>query len=128
MLEPPSISPEDVRRIRRLLDETQAEFAKRLRVGPVTVARWETGQRRCAGPYAEAIRALDPERPRAPSSSVSRDDASVSMLTHLVRTFFHGSTAKAVSALVARDKLSDEDLDALGRLIEAHKKKKKEKR
>jgi cellulose biosynthesis protein BcsQ/DNA-binding transcriptional regulator YiaG len=51
---------EQVRRIRRLLGETQAQFAKRFDVEPVTVARWETGQRKCAGIYAKKIAELDP--------------------------------------------------------------------
>jgi transcriptional regulator with XRE-family HTH domain len=124
MIELPSISSEDVRRIRRLLDETQAQFAKRLGVDPVSVARWETGQRRCTGPYAEAVRRLDPEAARARPN----EPATVSALAHLVRTLFHGSTAQAVSALLARESMSEEDLDGLARLIEAKKKKKKEKR
>jgi len=123
MVELPSISAEDVRRIRRLLDETQAQFAKRLGVDPVSVARWETGQRRCTGPYAEAVRRLDPE-----ARTKRNEPATVSALAHLVRTLFHGSTAQAVSALLARESMSDEDLDSLSRLIDAKKKKKKEKR
>jgi transcriptional regulator with XRE-family HTH domain len=123
MVELPSISAEDVRRIRRLLDETQAQFAKRLGVDPVSVARWETGQRRCTGPYAEAVRRLDPE-----ARANRNEPATVSALAHLVRTLFHGSTAQAVSALLARESMSDEDLDSLSRLIDAKKKKKKEKR
>jgi cellulose biosynthesis protein BcsQ len=52
--------PEDIRRIRRQLGETQAEFARRLAVDPVTVARWEIGQRRCTGLHAITIARLDP--------------------------------------------------------------------
>jgi transcriptional regulator with XRE-family HTH domain len=126
MIEGDVLSAEDVRRVRRLLDDTQAEFAKRLGVGPVTVARWETGQRRCAGAYAQSIARLDPERRAVPAAT--RADATVSVLAHLVRTFFHGSTTKAVSALLDHEKLSDDDLQALGRLIESKKKAKREKR
>src|SRR5688572_9781446 len=123
MVEMASVSSEDVRRIRRLLDETQVQFAKRLGVDPVSVARWETGQRRCTGAYADAVRRLDPE-----ARSSKNEPATVSALAHLVRTLFHGSTAQAVSALLSRESMSEEDLDALSRLIEAKKKKKKEKR
>ena len=123
MVELPTIAPEDIRRIRRLLDDTQAEFAKRLGVDPVSVARWETGQRRCSGTYAEAVRRLDPQSKQKPN-----EPATISALAHLVRTLFHGSTAQAVSALLSRETLSDEDLDSLSRLIEAKKKRKKEKR
>src|SRR5205823_1040723 len=119
-----------VRRIRRHLEETQVQFAKRVGVDPVTVARWETGQRRCTGTYAEAIARLDPERRRstAPKDAGGRDNATVSALAQLVRTLFQGSTAQAVSALLDHEKLSDRDLDELSRLIDAKKRKRKEKR
>jgi len=55
-----TLLPDDIRRIRHILGESQAQFAKRLSVDPVTVARWETGQRRCAGLYAIEITRLDP--------------------------------------------------------------------
>lgn len=45
----------EVRRMRRSLGETQAEFAKRLCVDAVTIARWETNQRKCTGLYAKTI-------------------------------------------------------------------------
>ena len=54
------IQPEDIRRIRRLLGETQVEFAKRLAVDPITVARWETGRRACSGLHAITVARLDP--------------------------------------------------------------------
>ena len=53
------LSPEDVRRVRRLLEETQEEFAKRFSVTKLTVARWETGDRECSGLYATQIAQLD---------------------------------------------------------------------
>jgi hypothetical protein len=46
------------------------------------------------------------------------EEARFSALAHLVRAFFDGSTAKAVSALVARETLSNEDLDSLATLID----------
>jgi chromosome partitioning protein len=52
--------PEQIRRVRRLLGDTQAQFAKRLVVDPVTVARWEIGQRTCSGLHALTIAQLDP--------------------------------------------------------------------
>jgi transcriptional regulator with XRE-family HTH domain len=109
--------PESVRRVRRHLNETQAQFAHRLGVDPVTVARWETGQRRCAGAYAEAVQDLAPVTPAHPL----HEDATVSALAHLARTLFHGSTATAVSALLEHETLSDDDLDTLARLIETKK-------
>jgi transcriptional regulator with XRE-family HTH domain len=127
------IEADEVRRVRRALDETQAQFARRLDVDPVTVARWETGQRRCAGLYAMAIARLDPER-RLPlaegeaAASEARDEAQLTALTQLVRAFFQGSTAKAVSALVEREKLSDQDLDDLASLIRKKKRSKEGKR
>ncbi len=118
------VPPEYVRRVRRHLNETQARFARRLGVDPVTVARWETGQRRCAGTYAEAVQGLAPiTAPRPP-----HEDATVSALAQLARTLFHGSAATAVSALLDHEALSDDDLDALARLIEAKKKTRKKTR
>lgn len=119
-----SVGAEEIRRVRRALDETQAQFAKRLGVDPVTVARWETGQRRCAGLYAVAVARLDPEGRLSIGSSAEAaalahgDEARFSALAQLVRAFFDGSTAKAVSALVARETLSKEDLDSLATLID----------
>jgi transcriptional regulator with XRE-family HTH domain len=119
-----SVRAEEVRRVRRGLDETQAQFAKRLDVDPVTVARWETGQRRCTGLYAMAVARLDPEGRLSIGSNADagglahRDEARFSALAHLIRAFFDGSTAKAVSALVARETLSSEDLDSLATLID----------
>jgi transcriptional regulator with XRE-family HTH domain len=113
-----SVSPEYVRHVRRHLNETQARFARRLGVDPVTVARWETGQRRCARAYAEAVRGLAPLTARQPL----HEDATVSALAQLARTLFQGSTAIALSALLEREALSDDELDALSRLIEAKRK------
>jgi transcriptional regulator with XRE-family HTH domain len=122
MPETPEIAPEDIRRIRRHLDETQAQFARRLGVDQVTVARWETGRRRCSGTYAAAILRLDPERRRKPSAAEKapglRDDATLSAVGNFVRAFFEGSTARAVTALLSREKLSKDDLDTLAKLIE----------
>ena len=125
-----ALSPEFVRRVRRHLNETQARFAGRLGVDPVTVARWETGQRRCAGRYAEAVQALAPP----PSPRSDHQDPTVSALAQLARSLFQGSAATAVSALLEHETLSEDDLDDLARLIEARKKrsrartKRKEKR
>jgi predicted transcriptional regulator len=46
---------------------------------------------------------------------VARQTARKAALRHLVNTFFEGSSASAVTALLGRDagKLSDEDLEAL---------------
>ena len=56
--------------------------------------------------------------------TVPRDKARRSALRQLVQTFFEGSTAQAVAALLdAPDAtLSDEDLDRLARLIEQARK------
>jgi transcriptional regulator with XRE-family HTH domain len=118
MTEPGIVLPEEVRRVRRQLNETQARFARRLGVDPVTVARWETGQRRCAGAYANSVRALAPPRSSEPTGGAP----TVSALAQLARTLFHGSTATAVSALLQHESLSDADLDSLAKLIEAKKK------
>jgi ATP-dependent Clp protease ATP-binding subunit ClpA len=55
----PVLASEHIKRVRKALDESQSTFAKRLGVDTVTVARWETGQRKCAGEYATAIARLD---------------------------------------------------------------------
>jgi len=53
------LSAEEIRRIRRALGKTQTQFAERLCVDAVTVARWETDQRKCTGLYAKTIAELD---------------------------------------------------------------------
>jgi len=52
--------------------------------------------------------------------TVPRHSARRSALRHLVDTFFDGSTAKAVAALLGGEgsKVSDEDLDRIARLVE----------
>jgi predicted transcriptional regulator len=49
---------------------------------------------------------------------VARDKVRRSALRHLVKTFFDGSTEDAVAALMSENKLSDEELERLSRLIE----------
>jgi putative zinc finger/helix-turn-helix YgiT family protein len=44
-LDPVRLSGKEVRFMRRALDMTQAEFAKRMDLSPETVSRWETGAR-----------------------------------------------------------------------------------
>lgn len=127
MKHPRVLDPQDVRRVRHALDETQVQFAKRLGVDPVTVARWETGQRKCGGLYAVHVARLDPEgrlpASAGPMGSPARgEEAKLNALTQLVRAFFHGSTAKAVSALVERERLTDQDLDDLADLIRRKRK------
>jgi predicted transcriptional regulator len=52
--------------------------------------------------------------PRAP-----RDAAGASLLSHVVRTFFEGSSASAMAALLGKhERLSDAELDRLAALIE----------
>ena len=50
---------EDIKRIRAENNLSQGDLAKLLNVGQVTVARWETGERKCKGEYANKIKALD---------------------------------------------------------------------
>jgi transcriptional regulator with XRE-family HTH domain len=118
------LAPEYVRYVRRQRHETQVQFARRLGVGPVTVARWETGQRRCGGGYAEIVRRLAP----ADAAPAGPEGSAVSALAQLARALFHGSTATAVSALLEDEGLSTADLDALSRLIEAKKKNRRKTR
>jgi BlaI family penicillinase repressor len=53
------------------------------------------------------------------SPSVSREKAKRTAIQHLLNTFFEGSAASAVTALldVSKSELSDEDLDRLTTLI-----------
>jgi hypothetical protein len=92
-------------------------------VDSVAVARWETGQRRCAGDYAETVRRLAPVADRQPPP----ERPTASALAQLARALFHGSTATAVSALLEDEGLSGDDLDALSRLIEAKRKTRRKK-
>src|SRR3954469_3857721 len=52
--------------------------------------------------------------------TVPRHSARRSALRHLVDTFFDGSSAKAVAAILGAEaaKISDEDLDRIARLVE----------
>jgi predicted transcriptional regulator len=56
--------------------------------------------------------------------TVARDKARRSALRQLVQTFFEGSTAQAVAALLGEpgSNLSDEELDRLSRLIDQARK------
>jgi predicted transcriptional regulator len=56
--------------------------------------------------------------------TVPRDKARRSALRQLVQTFFEGSTAQAVAALLGEPgaRLTDEDLDRLSRLIDQARK------
>ncbi len=53
------------------------------------------------------------------SPVADRDEVGASMMTYVVRTFFGGSPAKAMAALLGRDRdaLSEAQLDRLERLI-----------
>jgi BlaI family transcriptional regulator, penicillinase repressor len=54
--------------------------------------------------------------------AVPRDQAKVSALGHLIRTFFDGSAEAAVAALVTGHEFSRDELDRMGRLIAKAKK------
>jgi len=49
--------------------------------------------------------------------TVPRDAASTSALSHLLRTFFNGSPAQVVNALVEGDRVSPEELDRMAEMI-----------
>ena len=50
--------------------------------------------------------------------STPREDAAASVLSHVVRTFFDGSTSKAMAALLGGAKPNDAELARLAELIE----------
>jgi BlaI family penicillinase repressor len=52
--------------------------------------------------------------------TVARDSAKRSAMRHMLQTFFNGSTAQAISALLddSSAKLSDAELDRLARMID----------
>jgi predicted transcriptional regulator len=52
--------------------------------------------------------------------ALPRDDAGTSMLAHLVRTFFDGSPARAMAALIGAgdDAPSDAELERLSRVVD----------
>lgn len=56
ILRRPSLAAAEVRYLRRMVGDTQEQFAKRLEVGRVTVNRWENSAAPIAGPPAYAIR------------------------------------------------------------------------
>lgn len=55
--------------------------------------------------------------------TLRKDSARKGALSHLVKTFFNGSTEQAVAALLdlKRDRLSDAELDRVARLVEQAK-------
>jgi predicted transcriptional regulator len=57
--------------------------------------------------------------------TVARDSAKRSALRHLVQTFFEGSTAQAISALLdsSSSRMNDAELDRLRRLLEEARKR-----
>jgi predicted transcriptional regulator len=57
--------------------------------------------------------------------TVGRDSAKRSALRHLVQTFFEGSAAQAISALLdsSSSKLEDAELDRLARLLDQARKR-----
>src|SRR5947208_293686 len=59
-----AITGSDVRRARRGAGLTQAEFAKKIGVSTVTVARWETNQRKCTSDSASRVMAIECEQKR----------------------------------------------------------------
>jgi predicted transcriptional regulator len=56
--------------------------------------------------------------------AIERDRAKKSALRHMLDTFFEGSATQAIAALLDEDskKLSDEDWDRLGRMVERARK------
>lgn len=56
ILQRPELHPEEVRYLRKLVGDTQDEFAQRLGVVRATVNRWENGGDHVKGPDAYAIR------------------------------------------------------------------------
>jgi len=59
------------------------------------------------------------------SALIPREQAKVSALGHLVRTFFGGSAEAAVAALVSGHEFSRDELERLGRLIANARKEEK---
>lgn len=56
-------APGEVQSLRNELELTQAQFAEKVGVSKVTVARWESGARECRGKYAQAVGALRSQIP-----------------------------------------------------------------
>lgn len=56
ILRSPDLFPLEARYLRKLVGDTQAEFARRLGVARATVNRWEQGDQPTRGPDAYAIR------------------------------------------------------------------------
>jgi len=123
------IDSEEVRRVRRKLNGPRRSSPSGWASIPLP---WPVGKRASAvaqvfthgrGPPRPGARLPGP-RMKVPSPS--SEEAKLSALSHLLRTFFDGSTAKAVSALVARETLSDQDLDDLASLIGGRREPKRE--
>ena len=65
------LTPEDVRHVRRRLRLMQAQLAQRLDISPITVARWESGQRTCQSSFASRIKQLEREHTHRAVRSVT---------------------------------------------------------
>ena len=50
-----TLNPDRIREIRRAAGLTQHQFASEIGVGKVTVARWESGSRKCRSDYAKRV-------------------------------------------------------------------------
>lgn len=68
------IDKNTVKLVRNSLNETQAQFAKRMGVTTVTVGRWETGERQVSSPYALEIMTLFNELSKGDSGAMVPDD------------------------------------------------------
>ena len=68
----PRVTGAVVKRIRKALALTQREFAERLSVHKVTVAKWETGAQGIRGPAAKLIELLKTAILQAPARPKSK--------------------------------------------------------
>ena len=68
----PRVTGAVVKRIRKALALTQREFAERLGVHKVTVAKWETGAQGIRGPAAKLIELVGTAMVQAPARPKSK--------------------------------------------------------
>ena len=61
------------------------------------------------------------------SAVVSRDEAATGMLGKLIDRIFDGSAQRMIAHLVEGDRLSDEDLEQIRRLVVEHRQSRKRK-
>lgn len=97
----PDLFPSEVRFLRKLIGDTQEEFARRLGVARATVNRWEKGEEPSRGPDAYAIRSHAFFRLRGASTAIEAAAPAFVEIQPPVRRKAQGYRIEGASLLAA---------------------------